>query len=321
MKILYIYEGIDIYYNNGETTKEMIFGLDENGNIIQNITFQTNVSVNDFEFNKIVNNCKKSKIEKGYLFYSFAYEKSFAHYMFQTVPKLYDYINCYSNYTLLIPKHRYNIFSKNILRLLNITNIFILEDNYIYDIDDFIITPLYNCIPDNFSENHIKIYQKIRAPLYITNNSSQNRLVYLKRDGKPNIEYGNSETGILRQLLNEEELIISLQNIGFEIICLGDKTIEKKKELLNDIKICITPLGANCVNFVFCNAPKNIVYLSNTENFGENYYTQLCQNLNNTHINSRIFRYNGISSDPLNCWNNSFSVNIDEIVEYINQLL
>lgn len=79
----------------------------------------------------------------------------------------------------------------------------------------------------------------------------------------------------------------------------------------------MTPLGANCYNFIFCNAPKHIIYLSNTELFGNNIYTSLSRELNNADVKESIFRYSGVSYDPTNQWNNSFYVNIDEIISYI----
>lgn len=270
MKILYINDGIDIFYNHNESHLEYIFGIDDNFNIIQNITFDTNIHLDINKFNEIVKNYKIKTIDKGYLFYSFAYEISFGHYIGQTVPKLYEYLELYRDHKLLIPKNRYNNLCKNILNLLKIdrSHIEIIEDGYIYDIKNYIPTTRYHCAPTPYSPTHIELYKKIREPLLITENTSPSRNVYLKRDGKPCITFGNSETGILRQIMNENELITKLQSIGFEIITLGDKYIEEKAALLNNINTLITPLGANCINLIFCNSPKHIIYLSNTENFG-----------------------------------------------------
>jgi capsular polysaccharide biosynthesis protein len=320
MKILCINNGIEIKFGN-ETNIETVFGLDNNNEIIQNTTFKCDISIiNELNFKNTINNSFIQKIDNGYLFYSFRYEISFAHYITQTVPKLYEYLNLYNNYKLLIPKHRYNNLCKDILYQLNINDsqIVLLDENVIYEINDYIVTPCYDAIPCHYTNNHLWVYKKIRESLSIEPNIQPKRKIYLKRDGFSNDNFGNSETGIKRQIYNEDELINVLLNLGFEIITLGNKHLHEKMDLLNNASIIITPLGANCMNFIFCNAPKNILYLSNECNFGDDYYTSLCEELNNTKINYKVLRYNGVSTDPLNMWNKSFSADINEIISNIS---
>ena len=316
MRILYTNDNINIQYNHNEITKETIFGLDDNNNIIQNITFQTNIEILDIDkFKDIIVSSNQIIVENGYLFYSYAYEISLTHYLCETVPKLYDYINNYKNYKLLIPEHRYNNLCKDILNLLDIneSQIIILRDKNIYIINDYIITNIYHNIPGNLIYTHICTYKKIREKLNILPNIEPLRKVYLKRDGVPNDLYGNYEVGILRKIINEDELINELIKEGFEIITLGTKNINEKSFLLNNIKILITPLGANCMNLIFSNSPHKIIYLSNNEMFGNEHYNWLSEELNNSKINSNIIRYEGFKTDPLNQWNNSFNVSIKDI--------
>jgi capsular polysaccharide biosynthesis protein len=243
--------------------------------------------------------------------------------MTQTVPKLYEYINSYSNYKLLIPKHKYNNLCKDILKLLNINNenIYILEDETIYIINDYITSNKYNSLPDNFTHNHLWIYKKIREPLNILPNNNPYKKIYLKRDGISNNNFGNSEIGIKRQIINENELMSHLIKMNFEIIHLGDKFISEKKEFLENSKVIITPLGANCLNLIFSNAPKHIIMLSNHNNFGYEYYNSLCEELNNEKINSKFIQYNSIyNNDETNEWNGSFYVNIDQINDYLKSI-
>ena len=121
MKLLYIEDEMTIIHNRCETSMENIFGLDEQNNIIQGFTFPTDITIVDkTKFDETVNNSKKQYLENGFLFYSFSYQISFAHYMTQTVPKLYEYINNYSNYKLLNPNNSYNKLCKDILQKLNI---------------------------------------------------------------------------------------------------------------------------------------------------------------------------------------------------------
>lgn len=321
MKIIHIKCGLDITYNNNEITKEIVFGINNSNSIIQNITFQTNIEIlEETKFTNIIEKGEQRIIEKGYLFYSFAYENSFTHYLLQTVPKLNDYINTYSNYKLLIPESRYNELCKDILSLLNISEsqIVILQDGVIYNIIDYITTPLYSCVPDHITSNQISIYSKIREQLDIKPNVNPRRNIYIKRDDIPNINFGNSETGILRKIKNENELIDQLRMKGFEIISLGDKHIIEKKILLDDINIVVTPLGANMLNFIFSNAPRKIICMSNHNNFGFEQFISIIEMLNGSTTINKLLRYESIDIDPTNKWNGSFNVNIRDIITIID---
>ena len=67
MKLIYFEDGIKINYNQSETNIENIFGLDEENNIIQNFTFQTNITILDKnKFDENVNNSKKIFLENGF---------------------------------------------------------------------------------------------------------------------------------------------------------------------------------------------------------------------------------------------------------------
>jgi capsular polysaccharide biosynthesis protein len=323
MKILYLENGLKIAFNQNETNIETIFGLDEQNNIIQGFTFQNNITIvdkNDFDEN--INNSKEVFIENGFLFYSFRYQISYAHYMTQTVPKLYEYINNYSNYKLLIPNSSYHKLCKDILQKININteNIIVLQDKTMYIINDYITSNVYDSLPSHYTSNHLWIYRKIREPLKITNNEPYKK-IYIKRDGVSNNDFGNSETGIKRQIINENELIERLIKMDFQIVHLGDKLLNEKKEILENSKIVITALGANCLNIIFSNAPKNMIILSNSNNFGYEYYISLCEELNNEKIIHKLFRYNSLyNNDNLNQWNSSFSVNINELCNYVKSV-
>jgi hypothetical protein len=61
MKIIHIKSGLNIKYNNNETTKEIVFGINNSNNIIQNTTFQLNIEILDpFTFNNIIEKSEKN---------------------------------------------------------------------------------------------------------------------------------------------------------------------------------------------------------------------------------------------------------------------
>ena len=322
MKIIYLEDGFHIFTPEyKENHKEIIFGLDEKNQPVQNFTFTDYFTYSSDDFNSITKSSETVNLQNGYLLYSFLYEKSYAHYLTQTIPKLYDYLNKYRHCNLLIPKSRYNILCRDILQHLNINNVVILQDKIIYNIKNFILSKKYNAPPSGFTHDHVFIYNEIRKSLNITPNITQNRNIYLKRDGVQSKEYGNDETGINRHIINEDELITKLQNKNFEIITLGTKSIMEKKQLLENANIIITSLGANCMNLIFTNAPKHLIYLSNKEMFGEHYFWKLSEILNNTTFNCGIMRYDGIQIDPLNPWNKNFYVDVPNLLNYIEKYL
>ena len=320
MQIIHITDGLKFTYDRGrQTDVEYVFGI-ENNKIVQKFTLTIDIVINYNELNNIIENTQIITVDTGYLLYSFNYEILYAHYMTQTIPKLYEYCTKYSDHALLIPKSRYNNLCKEILSLLNITNILILEDKKIYDVKNYVISTKFLAPPSNFIQTHIDIYKKIRLPLNITTNNTPHRKIYLQRDSLANINFGNSNTGAMRQIINERVVIDELISLGFEIVTLGTKFITEKKELLCDAKIIITPIGANCMNLIFSNAPKNIIYLSNDKNFGFDYYTNLCKQVNNAEINTKNLISPGINVDPKNIWNSSFIVNIDKLKNTIQEL-
>ena len=180
MKLVYFDDGHKFYCNNVETFREYVYAVDNNNNLIQKAIFPCDIQL-DINLNDIISNYKTINIDKGYLLYSFAYEISFGHYIGQTIPKLYEYMEKYSDYKLIIPKNRYHNICKEILNLVNIdfSQIEILEEGYIYNIENYINIPNFNCVPDMYTPTHINIYNKIREPLLITENKSPNRNVYL----------------------------------------------------------------------------------------------------------------------------------------------
>jgi capsular polysaccharide biosynthesis protein len=321
MKLLYVQQGIRVEYNKNESTDEYVYGIDDDNNVIQNITFSCPIKPSS-AIKDYINNSKHTSIEHGFLFYSFAYQKSYCHYLTQTVPKLYNYLHSYPEHKLLIPRHTYNNLCRDILRLCNIDNerILIMENETIYRIKNYVSISNYHAPPSNFTQAHVHIYNEIRLRLYIAPNINPKRLIYMKRDSVPNELYGNDETGIKRQITNETQLICELEKLEFEIVSLGCKTIEEKHHLLRDAKIIITPLGANCMNLIFTNAPKYLLMLSNEQNFGSEYYANLSACLNSVNIQHHCYNFRSLyNNDTLNQWNSSFEVDISKLISDIQR--
>lgn len=324
-KVICIPSGIPIQYNGNETNIETVWAFDETNTAIQRFTFKTTIhpdmSLLTQAFQSALENPIVS-IKSGFLFYSFQYQMSFAHYISQTLPYLTHYFQNYPTMKLLIPEHIHNSMQQDIFKLLNIKeeNIVLLRKNTVYHIDTLIKPPPYPvCPPNNANADQVWIYTMIRNSLAITPNSNPHRKIYLKRDGVPNSTFGNSETGITRTILNTEEFEALLTEHNFEIHTLGNKTFQEKYELLKDAKLLISQLGANCTNLLFTNAPKHVLLLSNTEPLGENYYIHLSEHLNKSPIEYSLFQYSTIdkTKDRTNKMNGPFFVDLKQIQNWI----
>jgi capsular polysaccharide biosynthesis protein len=190
----------------------------------------------------------------------------------------------------------------------------LLDDETIYTIIDLPSSRRYRALPDMFTQDHLNIYQLIRRGLHIEPNTEGKRKVYLKRDSSPKIDIG-----ILRIIDNEQELIELLQSNGFEIITLGTKSITEKSNLLNDIDILISPWGANLMNLIFANSPKQLFVFGNNRSFGIDYFWHISQALNNTKINyqSKLYPCTDNHLDVTNHSNASFKVDLNDFKKFV----
>lgn len=315
------------YYN--QNAHESVFAFDkDNKQFIQNFSFQCEITydnnVNTY-FNNILNK-DIIEIENGYLFYSFNYQLSYAHFMTQTAPKIIEYINEYNNYKLLIPKKYYNNLYKDIIKYSNIdiSNVILLESDVQYYVKNLSRGTHYiSPNGSNYDINLIKLYKLLNTS--IQSNSIIPycfKKIYIKRDHKIDSTNNNLECGIYRYIINEEELIKQLKEKGYEIITLGDKSLEEKFKLLINAETIISQLGANCMNFIFLKNIKNLLLLSNTEPICNDYYISLSKEVNNINYNTKLFEFipNREKCDPKNSTNSPFYVDINMIMNYVNSI-
>ena len=320
MKLLIVKDGIPIHFNQNEHNIETVFALDNTNTIIQNFTFSCHIHYDPMVLKQILENVTNTiDVSQGFLFYSFRYQISFHHFLMQTLPMLDTYLKSFPSYTLLIPRHHYTLFVKDVLTLLGINNILLIEDHTIYNIAQFADRNYLKDACLHLDPTRYSIFNLLRQKLNITQNTNPHRKIYLKKDGIANADFGNSETGILRKILNEDALIEQLKKEGFEIIHLGDKLLQEKKALLENAQIIITQLGANCMNLLFTNAPKHLLFLSNASAFGNNFFCSVPKIYNTTPVqtNTLIYPNDPVHFDPLNGANAAFTVSIGDIMKHI----
>jgi len=219
-------EDISITFNTNETNFENVFILDENYNNINNITYACPIYFDkNIVFRNLVN--RTIKVDNVFLFYSFMYQIAFCHFVEQTLPKLMYYFklkNDVKDVKFCIPKKRYNLITKNIIKLLNIPeeDLIILDHNTAIHANCFYYNN-YDC--GDFNIDKIETFNLLRENLLIRNNLTYNRNVYLRRDTKITIDTDCHNIGKTRQIINEDNLIDTLKKLNFEIITLGENNI------------------------------------------------------------------------------------------------
>jgi capsular polysaccharide biosynthesis protein len=321
MKLLVVESGLDIILNTNEKNKETVFAINDDGTHQNFFTYQTIIDVDDKEkYSQLLQSYETCIIPAGFLFYSFQFQISYCHFLMQTLPKLTSYSN---EIPLLVPAHFYNELHRNIFALLGITNIILLYTG-IYDIGHLMQGKVYGAMPSPYTSDHLAIYSLLRTKLNIEPCiRTRRRNIYLQRDGIPSKEFNNSETGSYRKIMNEPELIAHLQERDFEIIVLGQSSLQEKSLLLQDADVVITPLGSNIMNFIFANAPRFFIFLSNSLCFGDSYIVDLLADLGEPRPQYKTLHYPPIQhlGDPLNAMNCPFNVNIDEVLTTVAAIM
>lgn len=323
LTLVHLEGGVEITYPTGKN-REVLFFYDDADRFLENTTWPVRI---DADFKKILRGAEETVYieEDCFLYYAFSLQVSYAHYLTQCLPKLHYYD---LEKKLVVPRSTYNILSKTIFELLGISEerILVLEDNikYVFKNIDTIphIGSQWDGVGGEINVAGIEVCKKLRNALNIVPSKSATRKVYLKRNQNISLEHNNSQIGRYRCISNEDQLIELLVQNGFEIIELGDMTIQEKAEALKDIDILITQLGANICNLIFSNTTNNILLLSNDKPIGQHYYFGWLDKLNLIpHKDLFIYPSSGYNVDPENATNNPFEVDLEDINKYIKNII
>lgn len=85
-----------------------------------------------------------------------------------------------------------------------------------------------------------------------------------------------------RRLLNEQDLLKSLQPYGFELVHLEKLTVREQAKLFNECQWIISPHGASLTNLAFCNPNTHVIELFHPKHLGSAYW-QMSQQLGLNH--------------------------------------
>lgn len=317
--IYYSDEDIPIKLVNGTNYHENVFLFDSEKKVKS--TFLCDIK---YENIKNINYDKCICIDNiCFLFYSNSQEKAYGHYIKEFLIRLNYILKLKEkiNIKIIIPNKYYYSYIKDLFEMMDLANdVLLLYDKTLYNFKKIIFLP-QNANFNSISNEEINSLNKIRNLLNIKKNINPTKRIYLQRDENNYNKNGCYNVGFTRKILNELELIDNLKKLNFTIIKLGNNNIIEKSSILNDAEIIITQTGGTCVNLLFSNTPKKLLFLSNQTPIFTNYIESILNNkkiVKNTDVNYKLLKYKTlINHDNENNTNGTFNVNIDEINSFI----
>ena len=314
MKLFIRKQGVSVSFINypNQFDIETVIGLHDDDTPIDDFAFK-GVRY-PAELNGLVAKSPIEHVDNGYLFYSFKYQISYQHFMSSTAPLIKEYVEKYPTHKLLVPEHYYNALHKELFELFSVVNerIVLLQDGYVYRVAN-LATRTWDDAAFELTPQRVSMYMGLRERLGVPDRIPKTRQIYIERDKIVNDTFNNSNTGIMRSIVNEDALIAALKGKGVEIVTLGTRTLREKKKLLEGAKTIITPLGANCFNLIL-SSPERVIFLSNTSRLGDVFYTRLVNTFGQSTVSILAFPELLDRCDPLNQWNSPFEVNIGEVL-------
>ena len=273
-------------------------------------------------------------IIKDPIFYFIYNFDNYYHFLYDTLPYLYTYINLKKTFPklkLLVNypnKYKNEFYKFNIEfleKIIDFKDILIHQENNLYD-TIYISSSLTH---GGFSNNppRMEVYE-IFELLKINSNSQKTfpEYIYISRRTWINNDKSNIGTDYTtrRKMMNEDELVDKLVNIGFIEIFAENLLVEDKINLFSHAKIIIGSIGGGMSNSLFSNKNNKsiilvtpyfleinyrFIYSMETSDFYYFYDTQIYKEDNEVPLYCRVKIIN----------NDSIYYNkIGEIIEYSN---
>jgi len=249
---------------------------------------------------------KKINLERGkkYLLCFNEWSMGYFHWMFEMLPRLMLVKENLNEYTLLLPEQYTLPFFENTLKAFRLQHIQIIPRNS-YCYAPRLVMPEHAAPTGNYNET---LMQKLRdqfLSFYSDNNLSLGDKIYISRK-KANYRF----------ILNEDEVIKTLEALGFKTVCFEDYSYGEAISIMQNTRYLVSIHGANLVNMMFMKPGSSVfqfitngnssdlVYYSLANAYGHKFYNQFC-----SYVNPR----------PGNYWN--LTVDIDLLKRNMDQML
>jgi capsular polysaccharide biosynthesis protein len=192
------------------------------------------------------------------------------HWMCDFLPKLIVAEDYLADYTLVLPyNHKYSYITDSLRIFKNLKFVRFSDDQY--------VSCLEALIPDKVSpsgDNNPMIMQKLKKSFLSFYNSK------IDPDLVDQNIYVSRSKAKGRFVINEKEVIETVESMGFKTIRFEEYSLEDQIKLAVNCKNLIGLHGANLTNLMFMNPNSNILELRNEGDVENNYYYSLASTFN-----------------------------------------
>jgi capsular polysaccharide biosynthesis protein len=224
------------------------------GTVLEEVSFQWgDERIIEASKNKIfqIKGFKKASIYKGKVFSLLSgggAKYYFYHWLLETIPKIYllQQIGEFDNIDYFIVPNTALKYQREYLKHFGIRPEQIIDEEHIHHIQaDW----LYVTSHIKYHDHHARwVCKFLHDALIKKRHLGKRRKVYVSRaDARQN-----------RPVVNETELIASLQSLGFEVFLLGQLSIQEQAALFNSAEFVVTSHGGGLSNLTYCD-PGTIV--------------------------------------------------------------
>ena len=229
---------------NGEIIPECFFGGTENRT---HLYHHDKISI-DKEYEHSID------VDQAYLLH-IVYWGNFYHFMLELFPNLYYYSKNLmgSGVKLIIPDT--NLLILELLDILNIPESLIIvgKPKSLYKINKLYYSSTKTEPGD--TQSQIDAFRYLQSSLADVDCSSSPDRLYISREDKKNKEFNNSANGEERKIINEHDVLQTVNKFNYDMQTVGTKSFYDKARLLSRTRHIVTPHGGNILN---CCLAKNL---------------------------------------------------------------
>jgi capsular polysaccharide biosynthesis protein len=201
-------------------------------------------------------------MDAGFLLYSTPWHTNFQHFLVETFPKIFDYLDWIRAHgrviPLLMPHYMMNALVQEIVEILGLQDYITLLEGPSTTYVKELVSSSYVLNYDPPTPRLIRAFKQLRDATqksYPLLSPDRPRKIYLARETSPNPAMNNSNAGTKRVITNEDVLKSMLHDRGFEDVFVGNLRIAEKTRTLAGAEVIVSPLGANLMNLLFLTPP------------------------------------------------------------------
>jgi hypothetical protein len=285
---------------NGMAVEESLRLIDFDNSPIFSRTM-TNVAVQ--------NRTPNIKLSRGmHAFSGYPGNHNYAHWLIDLMPIIisHETSHIFENETFFWPelKYQWQIDSLSLFPEILSRSVFFSEQT-IAQVGELIVGPHSLKDPGHFPGPSISEFANITKKRLNLQGASGNRKLYIsRRDTKA------------RQLVNEDEIIILLDSLGFEILNLSELSFARQVDKFAEAKVIVGGHGAGLANIIFCNEHTNFLEL-----FADGYVQWSMRRL----ASLKSLRYGCLVGHPIGSTDSqqaiSWTLDIQKFKEVINEII